>query len=586
MFWPKKAIREVLMDHYEQLSEWILKELEGTLSPKEFHAMERLLSSDSDALDFYINSYFSISYFMEPFQMPQDVTDVDKGRNAIDSELWKELAEIERNAETVEVAPPREVPVYPIYQVTPAQVRHPVSRMSITSILISMAALIMLLVYVFLNPRTSVPVVGMMVDTVGAKWQDETAAMQPGQELQKGPLYLRQGLARIRFDSGASVILEGPAQVDLLSGNSLYVHEGKIVATVGREAIGFVVNTPEGKILDLGTEFGIRVESAGRSQVHVFQGEVFLYPGNQGGHMKISAGNASSIDKNGQVRDIPVQRAAFIRQEELDSKIMARSNNTYYRWKSFIFEAHRDPSLVAHYFCTKDDAQPDSLLNAAPLMQGQLTGRFGVEGRAAPTWVAGRWPEKSAVRFERGKNQAIVIPSSPTLSINGPITISAWVYYPDEIQNGGHLISCREDYHVNFQFAIFDRNYVYSDQRYRFEFLRFNPKRTNQEYIGAYSQEFIQRAGVWYYFVVTHDMENICFYVNGRLFENKPYASYSDAKGTEIVIGGQKLNGRYALPEGDFDGVVDELMIFKRCLNSDEIQKMYEAGLPVSGTSR
>jgi hypothetical protein len=150
--WLKNSVREVNVERYEQLSEWILKELEGTLSASEFHAMEQMLQSDSKALDYYINSYFSISCFMEPFQMPQEVVDVDKDKNITDSQLWKELAEIERNAETVEITPPQEIPVYPV---TPALTRHSVSRMSIASIIISMAALIMMLVYVFLNPRTS-----------------------------------------------------------------------------------------------------------------------------------------------------------------------------------------------------------------------------------------------------------------------------------------------------------------------------------------------------------------------------------------------------------------------------------------------
>jgi hypothetical protein len=53
-----------------------------------------------------------------------------------------------------------------------------------------------------------------------------------------------------------------------------------------------------------------------------------------------------------------------------------------------------------------------------------------------------------------------------------------------------------------------------------------------------------------------------------------------DASAAEIVIGAIKINGSYVLPEGDFDGVVDELMIFNRCLNAGEIQKIYESGLP------
>jgi hypothetical protein len=579
MFLPKKAIREVIVDRYENLSEWILKELEGTLSASEFHAMEDLLRSDSEALDYYINSYFSISYFMEPFQMPQDIVDVDKN-NIADSQLWKELAEIERSAETVKIVPRREEPA--LQMILPAQRQHSISRMSIVSIVISMAALIMLLAYVVLNPRTSGTVVGVMVDTVGATWQDETTAIQAGQDVRKGPLYLRKGLARIRFDSGAGVILEGPAQVELLSSNSMYVREGKIVATVGREAIGFVVNTPQGKILDLGTEFGIRVEPAGQSQVHVFQGEVVLYPMDDKGYLNVSQGLAKSVDQNGQVMDIPVQTESFVRPDEMSSKLLARTGSSYHRWKAWVFEIHRDPSLVAHYFGIKDQARPDSLVNSAPLTSGHLAGRFGTQGRTSPTWVTGRWAEKPAVQFERGKNQAIVIDVEDALRLNNQISISTWVYYPNDKQRGGHLVSCRRGFHVYYQFAIFDEHYFYADQRNRLEFLRLNEDGDR----GLYSREFIQRAGTWYHFVVTYDTQNVSFYVNGQLYYTRSYpvAAQSNTVEAELIIGAMKarLQDRFTLPEGDFDGILDELMIFKRCLNADEIESMYEVGVPIS----
>lgn len=40
-----------------------------------------------------------------------------------------------------------------------------------------------------------------------------------------------------------------------------------------------------------------------------------------------------------------------------------------------------------------------------------------------------------------------------------------------------------------------------------------------------------------------------------------------------------KIDG-YVLPEEDFDGVVDELMLFRRCLSGAEIRDIYENGKP------
>lgn len=568
------------MNRYEKLSEWILKELEGSLSPEDFSSMEGLLKSDPEAMEYYINSYFSISFFMEPFQMPQEAAGGNPGGgDIIGSELWRELAEIERNAEPVEIRSSEEEKNPPIL---PAQGQRHISRVSIASIIISMAALIMMLAYVFLNPRTTGTVVGLMVDSINAKWQDESAGIQPGQDMRKGPLYLRQGLARIRFDSGACVILEGPAQVELLSSSSMYVREGKIVATVGREAIGFVVNTPQGKILDLGTEFGIQVEPAGKAQIHVFQGEVVLYPMDDKKYLNVSQGSAKSLDHTGRVTDIPVQAAAFVRPEEMSSRLLARTGNTYHRWKAWVYEIHRDPSLVAHYFDVQDDMRSDSLINTSPHTHGRLTGQFGAQDRSSPTWVAGRWPEKQAVRFERGKNQAIVVGAEETLRIDSPITISTWVYYPDDTQKGGHLVSCRRGFFVYYQFSIFDDHYVYDYQQNRLEYLRMNQEGDK----GLYSKPFIQRAGKWYHFAATYDGQNVSFYVDGALYDSLPYRVpvQPNSVEAELILGAMKARtqDRFTLPEGDFDGIVDELMIFKRCLNSAEIKAMYEAGLPIS----
>jgi hypothetical protein len=554
----------------------ILSAIDGTISPDDFARLDNEIRTNLDLANHYVEFMLLYAGLRQPGQVSTFFSESGvKSDSGLDMELWNELATFEKTAETVERTLPSQSEVLD----TPpsGRIERKISRMAIYTSMISVAALVLMGLFVFLNPRTKDPV-GILVKTVDSKWHDNTEDIGAGQDLYKGRLHLDSGLAQVRFASGASVILEGPAEVELLGGNSMNVLSGKIVATVGREAIGFVVNTPRGKVLDLGTEFGIQVNQTGQSQVHVFTGEVVLYPMDNDGHLNVSQGSAKSVDQDGKVADIPLGADAFVRQEEMDSKLLAASGDSYYRWKASIFDLHRDPSLVAHYFDVKDNSQSGRLLNTASNGQGRLAGNFGTQGRTLPTWVTGRWSQKAAVRFERGKNQAIVIGADPVLSINGPITISAWVYYPDEKKKGGHLISARDDYHVNFQFSVFDRNYIYDYQKNKFEFLRFNQKKEG----GSYSREFVQRAGAWYHLAVTHDMQNVYFYVNGQLFETIPNPVHPDFKASEIVLGSMKLGGKYVLPEGDFDGVVDELLIFNRCLGDEEIQNIYKNGLPVS----
>ena len=87
-------------------------------------------------------------------------------------------------------------------------------------------------------------------------------------------LNLTDGLAEITFASGAKVILHGPTQfaVNQPLGGSLQF--GKLMAKVPHSATGFTIDTPGGKVVDLGTEFGVKVNFDRTMHVIVYVGEV------------------------------------------------------------------------------------------------------------------------------------------------------------------------------------------------------------------------------------------------------------------------------------------------------------------------
>ena len=105
-------------------------------------------------------------------------------------------------------------------------------------------------------------------------------AIPTGAKLAAGRrLELARGLAEISFDSGAGIILEGPAVFEPTSENGGYLHSGRLAANVPVGAAGFSVHTPSAVIVDLGTEFGVAVEDDGTSEVQVFSGNVEISPG-------------------------------------------------------------------------------------------------------------------------------------------------------------------------------------------------------------------------------------------------------------------------------------------------------------------
>ena len=85
---------------------------------------------------------------------------------------------------------------------------------------------------------------------------------------------LEGGCAEVDFDSGVKMTVEGPARVRILGPLLAEAFLGKIAAQVGKNGHGFSIVTPQGKVVDLGTQFGVRIDDSGREEIAVFEGQV------------------------------------------------------------------------------------------------------------------------------------------------------------------------------------------------------------------------------------------------------------------------------------------------------------------------
>jgi len=142
------------------------------------------------------------------------------------------------------------------------------------------------------SPRIAATLSGL----VDCKWSDEVEEPTYGEQLTRNRhLNLESGLAQLTFESGAKLILQGPAEFVVRSEMEGSLRLGKLTAVVPQRAQGFSVTTPSAEIVDLGTEFGIEVNDAGRTEVHVFEGEVISWGANPGDDIR---GEAISLTKN------------------------------------------------------------------------------------------------------------------------------------------------------------------------------------------------------------------------------------------------------------------------------------------------
>ncbi len=120
-----------------------------------------------------------------------------------------------------------------------------------------------------------------LVNAQNCQWADNQDGM-PGRDMRAGKsLQLVRGLAEIEFERGTRLILQGPAGLELISGNEARLVHGALTARVPERARGFTIYSPQGKVVDLGTEFGLSVDDRGNTAVRVFEGKVVASPKNQ-----------------------------------------------------------------------------------------------------------------------------------------------------------------------------------------------------------------------------------------------------------------------------------------------------------------
>lgn len=122
--------------------------------------------------------------------------------------------------------------------------------------------------------HATVPTVATITKSQGCRWGSSTLPTAEGSRISAGTFELVEGLATLQFDSGAEVVLEAPATLEIIDSMNCRLMRGTVVADVPPQAIGFTVDTKDAKIVDLGTRFGVSADEDGKYLVHVIEGLV------------------------------------------------------------------------------------------------------------------------------------------------------------------------------------------------------------------------------------------------------------------------------------------------------------------------
>ena len=178
--------------------------------------------------------------------------------------------------------------------------------------------------------------------------------------------------------------VNGPADVQLIDPMRLRVGRGQLTADVGDDAKGFVVETAQTQVVDLGTKFGVDVADSGHTDVVVFKGEVELF--DRKGHHRSDAlmsrlveGEAVRVDERQQLSRI-VNVTSGRREEEWSTRDGKSSASVI----ASVRDNLRDPQAKYFYRIVPGGLQED-----APAFIGQRHEWNGLDANGIPPWLRG-----------------------------------------------------------------------------------------------------------------------------------------------------------------------------------------------------
>jgi hypothetical protein len=166
----------------------------------------------------------------------------------------------------------------------------------------------------------------------GAKWGDRTEAFAERSRLKIGDVIdLDAGELGIVFDRGVELVARGRCRFRIVSPLHVIGEVGALSARVEESGRGFRIDTPNTRIVDRGTEFGLSIDQQGQTDVVCYEGmvelnyESTLDPSQSGRQDRLFQGEGLHIDSGGTARrlvystDMLLPSAPRIRRPTIDS---------------------------------------------------------------------------------------------------------------------------------------------------------------------------------------------------------------------------------------------------------------------------
>lgn len=568
----------MIRDDYH-LSERLIRLYDQSIRPEEMAELEQMFRERPETVEFSADFLMEIHLLRtecRPLLLQQEET--AQLSCSFDLDFWAYLAQYEIQAPGLKRRPLPEPSVPSAQETDGRKTVHKVDKISLAAALVSLAAMLMILLYPLLVPSPSLPYVARISHAVNAQWADPSGMLREGSDLYPGVLGLTQGMAELTLESGARMIVQAPAEFELESSRQIYLKKGRVVVLASSPTgQPFVVRTPNAAVVDFGTEFGTSYQE-GNTQTYVFEGEVEIRnnsnPLRYEKGLVLKKGQGGQVDSGGTVTFQEVSPLSFVRTEEFGIYVKASKGSAYHRWLAYSYSLRRDPTLAVYYTFERDSLSPEKVANLATATAGRMECLLeSIPESQRPVWTRGRWPEKTGLQFERAFHQYLLVPGDQAVQLNGPITLVAWIQCADDRAGGGHILSNRL---VNGGACNYQFGYRTSTIRQTQDSLHIARKKGTEDWSNHIFSKPLSPSPAWRMLAVTHDNHTVRFYCDGQLLDSRPWTHQQEPVAADLWIGTDGTNNDAFY----FQGIIDEIAVFRRELTPEEIQRMYEAGKP------
>jgi ferric-dicitrate binding protein FerR (iron transport regulator) len=259
------------------------------------------------------------------------------------------------------------------------------------TIMAAAACLVLMALFSLLRP-SGTNAFATLEQAKSVRWGSSDLPTTEGARLGGGTLRVAEGLVTLRFDSGAEITLEAPAELTLVDEMHCILLSGAAVTYVPDSAVGFRVKTPYADVVDFGTRFSVIVNSiTNKTYTEVYEGLVEVEHPKTGKVVSLRAGQriSSGIESMNEVLqeqdgfDWPVTIGPAMRDSEWKS---FETTKDAYIGRAFIdnVEVHRSETLllvkngsVPRYSCLGfdlSDLAPDQISDATLKLNFAPTG--------------------------------------------------------------------------------------------------------------------------------------------------------------------------------------------------------------------